>query len=96
VDDLVVDGDAQAAWERPARVDPGVALEGRDRARLADVGLGELVEVAGRDARLQLLFHEGEDLGHDPAGTAHALDLGARLAGDHVRPPPGRRSGRLR
>ena len=51
----------------------------------ADVLLGEAVQVAGRDAGLELLLDEGEDLGDDPAGAAHLLDLAARLAGDHVR-----------
>ena len=91
VDDLVIDGDAQAARERAARVDARIALEGRDRAGLADVGLGDAVQVAGRHAGLELPFDEGEDLGHDAAGATHALDLGTRLAGDHVRRRPRRR-----
>ena len=100
VDDLVVERDAQAGRERPARVDPRVALEGRDRAGLTDVRLGQPVEVGGRDAWLELALDEREDLGNDPTGLTHPGDLGARLAGDHRqarllrrqprRPPPRR------
>ena len=94
VDDLVVDRDAEAGRERVAAV--AVALERRHRAGVADVLLGEPVEVAGRDAGLQLGLDEGEDLGDDPAGVAHLLDLAAGLAGDHVRPPPGSSSSEAR
>ncbi len=86
VDDLVIDADADAGRERPARVDARIALERRGRARRADVRLGETVEVAGGDAGLQFLLHEREDLGHDPAGLAHLLDLGAGLPRDHGQP----------
>jgi len=44
---------------------------------------GEAVEVGGRTPGLQLRFDEGENLGHDPAGGPHLLDLAARLAGHH-------------
>src|SRR5258705_1835077 len=81
VDDLVVDGDAQAGRERVAPV--AVALERWDRAGRSDVALGQAVEVARGDTRLELGLDEGQDLGHDPAGGPHLLDLAARLAGDH-------------
>ena len=45
--------------------------------------LGDAVELGGRDARPDLGLDEVEDLGDDAAGAAHALDLGAGLAGDH-------------
>ena len=83
VDDLVVDRDADARRERPARVDARVALERRDRAGPADVLLGEAVEVGGGDARLERLLDDGQDLGDDAAGAAHLVDLGARLPGHH-------------
>ena len=41
---------------------------------------------------LSSLLDERQDLGHDPAGPAHALDLGARLAGDHRQAFPAGRS----
>src|SRR5688500_15789414 len=61
VDDLAVDRDAEAGRERVARV--AVALERRHRPGASDVALGEAVEVTRRDARLQLRFDEGKDLG---------------------------------
>ena len=45
-----------------------IAHERRDGAGRPDVALGEPVEVAGRDARLELRLDEREDLGDDPAG----------------------------
>ena len=92
VDDLVIERDAQAGRERPARVDARVALERRDGAGRADVRLGQAVEVAGRDARLELALDECEDLGHDPPGATHPGDLGAGLAGDHDQLPGSRPS----
>ena len=83
VDDLVVERDAEAG-----RI-AVVALERRHGAVAADVPLGDPVEMAGGDAGLQLRLDEREHLGDDPAGTAHLVDLLARLAGDHG-------SGRLR
>ena len=81
VDDLVVDRDADAGRERPARVDPRIALERRGRAGLPDVGLGEGVEVGGRDARAELGLDDVEDLADDAAGLAHPLDLGCATCG---------------
>ncbi len=46
------------------------------------MGLGEAVEVGRRHARAELRLDEGEDLGDDPAGPPHPLDLGGRLDGD--------------
>ena len=106
VDDLAVDRDAGARREGrrapPVAAAAEVALERRDRPGRADMVLGEAVELAGRDARAELLLHEGEDLGDDPPGAAHLVDLPARLAGDHVslarerrrRSRPGPRRGR--
>src|SRR4029077_3000873 len=89
VDDLVVDRDADAGRERPLGVDAWVALERRRAACRPDVGLGQGVEVRGRDARSQLGLDLVEDLGDDAAGTTHALDLGAGLAGGHGQTGPG-------
>src|SRR5579862_1446970 len=89
VDDLVVDRDADAGRERPPGIGPGIALERRDRPAPPDVGLGQGVEVGGADPRLQLGFDEGQDLGHDPPGAAHPIDLGSRLQADgHQLSPP--------
>ena len=88
VDDLVVDRDADAGREWPARVDPRVALERRRRAGRADVRLGDGVEMGRRDARPELGLDPVEDLGDDPAGAAHPLDLGTGLAGDHRQSVP--------
>jgi hypothetical protein len=46
------------------------------------MGLGQGIEVSRADTRLELGFDEGEDLGHDPPGTAHGVDLGPRLEAD--------------
>jgi len=81
VDDLVVDRDAEAGREGVAAV--AVALERGHGTGRADVAFGEAVEVGGRNPGLQLRFDEGENLGHDPAGGPHLLDLAARLAGHH-------------
>ena len=83
VDDLIVDRDAQAGRKRVAAV--AVALERRNGASRADVALGEPVEMARRDTGPELGLGEREDLGNDPAGDAHLLDLATRLAGHHQR-----------
>ena len=79
VDDLGVDRDARARGERPRALAVAaaaeVALERRDRARAPDVALGQPVEVARGDPRLELGLDEREDLGDDPPGPAHLLDL---------------------
>ena len=51
--------------------------------RLADVALGDAVELRGRHAGLELGSDEVEHFGDDRAGAAHPVDLGSRLAGDH-------------
>src|SRR5712671_1358732 len=81
VDDLVVDRDAEARRERVALV--AVALERGDGTRGPNVALGDPVQMSGRDAGLQLGLDERQDLGDDPAGGPHLLDLAARLAGHH-------------
>jgi hypothetical protein len=83
--DLVIDRDADAGGERAARVQAGIALERRGRSRLADVRLGQAVELGRGHTRLELALDQGQHLGHDPAGPSHALDLGTRLAGHHLR-----------
>jgi len=45
------------------------------------------LQGAGRYGDAVGLIYIDPDLGDDAPGTAHALDLGAGLAGDHVRPP---------
>ena len=54
------------------------------------MALREPIEMPGRHAGPELGLDEGEDLGDDPAGDAHLLDLAAGLAGDHqpTRPTP--------
>ena len=75
VDNLVVDRDAEAGRERVASM--AVPLERWHRPGRADMALGKAVEVSGGDAWPQLGFDEGQDLGHDPAGGPHLLDLAA-------------------
>ena len=78
VDDLVIDGDADAGRERPARVDPRVALERRGRTGGADVRLGDGVEMRGRDAGAQL----GLDLSRTSATTRPARRIRSISARD--------------
>ena len=75
MDDLIVDGDAQAGREGSTRIDARIALEGRRRTRRPDVGFSQTVQVPGGNARLELFLDQGKDLRDDPAGTAHPLDL---------------------
>src|SRR5581483_561280 len=60
-----------------------VALEGRLAAVRADELLGDGIELAGRDPRLDVLLEERERPGDDAAGPRHDLDLLRRLADDH-------------
>src|SRR5205085_1505835 len=87
VDDFAVDGDARAGRERlralAVSAAAEVALERRNRARVADVALGQGVEVAGGDAGLQLGFDEREDLRDDASRPAHLVDLASGLPRDH-------------
>ena len=93
VDDLVVDRDAHAGRERPARVDARVALERRGRPGGPDVRLGDGVEVGGRDARPELGLDHVEDLARRRDRRAASARSRARdLRVTIVRPRPRRAS----
>ena len=69
VDDLVIDGGADAGREAV------VALETGDRAHLANALFSVGVEITRRHAGLRQLHDFAQDRGHDPAGLAHGLDF---------------------
>ena len=60
------------------------------------MGLGQGVEMGRADARLELRFDEGQDLGHDAPRAAHRVDLDSRLEADghQLLGPRDRRLGR--
>ena len=62
-----------------------VALGRRVAAVRLDVLVGDAVQLAHLDARLEVLGDEREGLGDECAGTRHSLDLGLGLADDHAR-----------
>ena len=70
--DLVVDAGADDAGER--RVAP-VALERADGTRIADHPRGDLVELAGGDARDDVRGNHVQHLGGEAAGDAHFFDF---------------------
>jgi hypothetical protein len=70
VHDLLVDRRAQRRWEA------AVTLEGRHRTVVADLALGDGVEVGGRDARTDGLVQHLMQPGDDGAGLCHQLELG--------------------
>ena len=63
-----------------------VALRRGDAAERADVLVGDPVELAGRDPRLDLLADVRDRLGDDAARGGHLRDLLRRLADDHLAP----------
>src|SRR5690606_3031139 len=81
VHDLVVDAGADDAGERRVAA---VAEERADGAGVADHARGDLVKLAGRDARAQLGLQHVQDAGQDLSGGTHPGDLGRTLEGDHA------------
>ena len=57
------------------RREPAVALRGGNAPMLADVLLGEPVELRRRDPGLDVLAHEGDRVGDELTGAGHAVDL---------------------
>jgi hypothetical protein len=64
-----------------------IALRGGNAATLADVLLGEAVQLEHRNARDELLADHCERFGDDVARAGHAFDLLRALANDHRRRP---------
>src|SRR3990170_2726295 len=79
VDDLVVHRRADGRWERRAPV----AEERRGGAPLADVGLGDGVEIHRRLPGGHGGEHRVDGIGDDPPRLAHLLHLGGGLVDDH-------------
>src|SRR5437588_10013358 len=63
--------------------EPTVALRRRDAAVVTDELLGDAVELARRDPRLNLLPDQRDRLGDELAGARHPFNLRCRLPDDH-------------
>ena len=75
----LVDRDAQGVAVAAARA--GHADERGHAAALADQRLGDVVQLEGGDARLEHLAEAVQDVGDEPAGDGHLLDLALALEG---------------